>query len=125
MSRQARSWQLYQRFDRFEMSTQYKFLVYFDDEVFADPINITSYERSKLLFELGGSVPRGKQEIRDLVKVAVKSKEKNPEVWIFETHLTQSEIQQIIDKQPEEFKQEIRKEGKLIYQPSVKYSHKE
>lgn len=99
------------------MTKERKFLAYLDCEGFHYIVDITTYERKKLLADIKGSLAEPPFNLNNILLKARFSPQKNPEIWIFTgaEGVTGEFLTELSKEKPNEFLDIIKENGKCVF----------
>tara|TARA_R110000851_G_scaffold56507_1_gene132006 strand:+ start:1148 stop:1507 length:360 start_codon:yes stop_codon:yes gene_type:complete len=92
-----------------------KFVAYFDVLGFECLVDITSYERRKLLAEISGAKVESPVDIKNLVIRATYNPQRNPEIWVFTSTVDEVTLSKLVQDDPQVLVDTIRECGHNVY----------
>lgn len=98
-------------------SKEHKFVAYFDSLGFECIVDITSYERKRLMAELSGrDEDRPKPlNLHHLMMRARFNPQRSPEIYLFTSDVDQATLCELAEKDPQAMTDLIRKHGECIW----------
>lgn len=98
------------------MTSDRKFIAYWDCNGFECVVDITSYERHKLLADIKGArSPASPVNLLYLTMRARFNPHRSPEIWIFTSEIEEATLKQVAEEQPQVLADLIRIHGKNLY----------
>ena len=93
----------------------HKFVAYFDCLGFECVIDITSSERQQLMQTLKGEDPSPAFNINAMMLRARFNPQRSPEIWIFESNVSQAELAELGQESPQQLADLIRSHGSPVF----------
>jgi hypothetical protein len=94
----------------------HKFVAYFDILGFECLVDITSYERHKLLAEISGDdSPKTPVNFHHLLMRARFNPQRNPEIWVFTSTVDEHTLSKLADDDPQALVDMIREYGNNVW----------
>jgi hypothetical protein len=91
------------------------FIAYWDCNGFECVVDITSYERHKLLADIKGDIIVAPVNPFHLIMRARFNPQRSPEIWIFTSEVEEATLKQLAEEQPQMLADLIRSHGKNLY----------
>jgi hypothetical protein len=91
------------------------FLAYFDSLGFECLIDITRSERKQLLQTIKGEDTNPAFNINAMMLRARFNPQRSPEIWIFESNVTEQDLKDLAEEQPQQMADLIRSHGSPIF----------
>jgi len=92
-----------------------KFITYFDILGFECLVDITSYERQKLLADIAGNDIKSPVNVHQMLMRAKFNPQRNPEIWVFTSTVDEATLQGVSEDDPQGLVDLIRKRGKCLW----------
>jgi hypothetical protein len=97
-------------------SKEHQFVAYFDSLGFECIVDVTSYERKKLLATIKGDGDKLKPfNMHHLMMRARFNPQRNPEIYLFTSDVDQATLWQLAEEDPQAMADLIRKHGHCIW----------
>lgn len=93
----------------------HKFVAYFDSLGFECVIDITSAERKQLMEMIKGEDPSPAFNINAMMLRARFNPQRSPEIWIFESNVSQDDLFELGQENPQQLADLIRSHGSPIF----------
>lgn len=96
-------------------SKEHLFLAYFDCLGFECIVDITSYERHKLLADINGTDIRSPVNLNAMMLRARFNPQRNPEIYVFTSDLSEATLIEFAEENPQALADLIRSHGKCLW----------
>ena len=93
----------------------HQYVAYFDNLGFECIIDITSSERHQLMQAIKGEEPTPAFNINAMMLRARFNPQRSPEIWIFESEISQSTFRELAQEQPQMLADLIRSHGTAVF----------
>lgn len=94
---------------------EHQFVAYFDSLGFECIVDITSYERHKLLSEIGGTAIPSPVNLNHMLMRARFNPQRNPEIYIFTSEVDEATLIKYAEENPQGMADLIRSHGKCLW----------
>jgi hypothetical protein len=98
-----------------EEAQTHKFITYFDILGFECLVDITSYERHRLLAEISGAEVKSPVNLNHMMMRARFNPQRNPEIWIFTSTVDEAILSKLAEDDPQALVDMIREHGHNVW----------
>jgi hypothetical protein len=91
------------------------FVAYWDCNGFECIVDVTSYERKKLLAEIKGESIKMPVSLTHLTMRARFNPQRSPEIWLFTSEVNEATLQKVAEEDPQMLVDLIRSHGKCLW----------